>query len=166
MVRRAGPPKKKKIRARRSNARVASSPPSHFVNRELSWLEFNRRVLCEARSPLTPLLERVRFLSIVTSNLDEFFMKRVGGLKQQIAAGVLHTTPDGMTPQQELTAIREAVIPLLKQQAECYEQEILPALRENGVALLRWKDLREQEQRSMERFYKTQTLSDLDSTLG
>jgi polyphosphate kinase len=74
--------------------------PSLYLNRELTWLAFNRRVLNEADDPRTPLLERVKFLAIVSNNLDEFFMKRIGGLKQQIAAGVHTPSVDGRTPQQ------------------------------------------------------------------
>src|SRR3954452_19604064 len=85
--------------------------PEEFLNRDLSWLEFNRRVLHEALDERTPLLERVRFLGIFGSNLDEYFMKRIGGLKRQIAAGVMTPSPDGMTPRQTLTAIRNAVLP-------------------------------------------------------
>src|SRR3954447_3730404 len=87
--------------------------PEEFLNRDVSWLEFNRRVLHEALDERTPLLERVRFLGIFSSNLDEYFMKRIGGLKRQIAAGVMTPSPDGMTPRQTLTAIRNAVLPML-----------------------------------------------------
>src|SRR5947209_16758107 len=87
-----------------------------FINRELSWLEFNRRVLHEAKDARNPLLERVKFLEIFTSNLDEFFMKRVGGLRRQIAAGVVSQTADGLTPSQQLSAIRKAVLPMLAEQ--------------------------------------------------
>ena len=76
--------------------------PRWYLNRELTWLEFNRRVLNEAADPRTPLLERVNFLAIVGSNLDEFFMKRIGGLKQQIGAGVDVVTVDGRTPMQQI----------------------------------------------------------------
>jgi polyphosphate kinase len=73
--------------------------PSLYLNRELSWLEFNRRVLHEALDPRTPLLERLKFLGIFSSNLDEFFQVRVAGLKQQLAAGIVERTADGMTPE-------------------------------------------------------------------
>lgn len=77
--------------------------PELYLNRELTWLEFNRRVLHEAQDPRTPLLERVKFLAIVNSNLDEFFMKRIGGLKQQVGAGVKDLTVDGRTPSSRST---------------------------------------------------------------
>src|SRR5689334_9494529 len=77
---------------------VGDVSPEEFLNRDQSWLEFNRRVLHEALDDRTPLLERVRFLSIFSSNLDEYFMKRIGGLKRQLAAGVAAPAPDGMTP--------------------------------------------------------------------
>lgn len=112
-----------------------------FLNRELSWLQFNRRVLHEALDPRTPLLERVGFLAIFSSNLDEFFQKRVGGLKRQIAAGVTTRTPDGLTPSQQLLAIREAVLPMLREQAEGFTQLIKPELAQRGVHLLEWGQL-------------------------
>jgi len=84
--------------------------PAKFFNRELSWLEFNQRVLAQAQDSFHPLLERVKFLSITASNLDEFFMVRVAGLLDQIEAGVAVTSPDAQTPQQTLTEIREQAI--------------------------------------------------------
>src|SRR4028118_717837 len=99
-----------------------------FLNRDLSWLEFNRRVLHEALDDRTPLLERVRFLQIFTSNLDEYFMKRVGGLKRQVAGGMVAPPPDGLTPAQSIAAIRNAVVPMLRQQAECYTRTLVPGL--------------------------------------
>ena len=83
--------------------------PSLYLNRELSWLEFNRRVLHEAQDPRTPLLERLKFLGIFSSNLDEFFQVRVAGLKQQLAAGIVERTADGMTPEAQLRAISATV---------------------------------------------------------
>src|ERR1700687_5885032 len=86
--------------------------PALYINRELSWLEFNERCLSEAINPHLPLLERVRFLAIFSNNLDEFFMVRVSGLKDQVTAGVVEAPPDGLSPQQQLAAIRERVLPL------------------------------------------------------
>jgi polyphosphate kinase len=126
-----------------------------FLNRELSWLEFNRRVLHEALDERTPLLERVAFLAIFNSNLDEYYQKRVGGLKRQIAAQVSHRSPDGLTPSEQLSAIRRAVHPMLQQQADCFEQVIKPLLTEQGIHLLKWKQLNdEQRARATEYFQK------------
>lgn len=132
----------------------ASPDPRLFLNRELSWLEFNRRVLHEALDARTLLLERIGFLSIFTSNLDEFFMKRVGGLKRQLATGVVSQSLDGRTAPQQLAAIREAVIPMLREQARSYEQEIRPALREHGVHLLDWNELRDAERQFANRYFQ------------
>ncbi len=133
-----------------------TEPPNTeaFLNRELTWLEFNRRVLHEALDERTPLLERVAFLAIFNSNLDEFFQKRVGGLKRQIAAGILTRTLDGLTPQEQLARIRAAVLPMLEQQADCYMQQIKPALATHGVHLLRWDELDEAEQQFARRYFR------------
>lgn len=128
--------------------------PDWFINRELSWLKFNRRVLHEAEDERTPLLERVKFLSIFSSNLDEFFMKRVGGLKRQVAAGMNTTTLDGMTPGQQLQALRLEVQSQLMIQADCYVDKILPSLSENGIDLLRWGDLTSKEQVLANRYFQ------------
>ncbi|MFA5042604.1 MAG: polyphosphate kinase 1 [Kiritimatiellia bacterium] len=117
------------------------SAPAQFLNRELSWLEFNRRVLHEACDPRTPLLERLRFMGIFTSNLDEFFMKRVGGLKRQVEAGVTRRSLDGLSPRQQLAAIRETVRPMLQRQADCFRRDIRPALEQRHIILSEWNDL-------------------------
>ncbi len=122
-----------------------SDRPREFLNRELTWLVFNQRVLHEAMDERTPLLERLRFLGIFTSNLDEFFMKRVGGLKRQVWAGVVSLSIDGMTPSQQLAAIRSTVIPMLQEQARTFTEDILPALAEQGIHVLEWDQLTDAE---------------------
>lgn len=135
---------------------AAKEPGSLFFNRELSWLEFNRRVLAEAADPTVPLLERLMFIAIFDSNLDEFFMKRVGGLKQQIASHVTKLTPDGRTPRQQLTEIGERVRPMLAEQRRLLHREILPALEEHRVHLLSWDDLGAREVRFLREYFESQ----------
>lgn len=112
-----------------------------FLNRELSLLEFQRRVLDEARDPRNPLLERLKFLAIVGSNLDEFFMVRVAGLKDQIAAGILEVGPDGLNPAEQLAAIREKVTALLRDAHVTFRDEIVPALAEKDIHILGYGQL-------------------------
>ncbi|MEM7624970.1 MAG: polyphosphate kinase [Planctomycetota bacterium] len=133
------------------------APPveGEFLSRELSWLEFNRRVLHEALDDRTPLLERLGFLAIFNSNLDEYYQKRVGGLKRQIAAGLMTRSPDGQTPEQQLCSIRDAVIPMLKLQAECFTQTLKPALAERGIHLLSWDELTEAERGLANDYFRT-----------
>jgi polyphosphate kinase len=132
-----------------------SDDPSLFLNRELSWLEFNRRVLAEAEDATNPLLERLKFIAIFGSNLDEFFMKRVGGLKQQLALNVRELTPDGRTPRQQLEAINGAVRPMVATQHRIFLDELVPALRAHGLAIVRWSELEESERQSMRRFFES-----------
>ena len=116
-----------------------------FINRETSWLEFNRRVLHEALDPRTPLLERVGFLAIFNSNLDEYYQKRVGSLKRQVTTGVHRRGPDNFSAIDQLKTIREMVLPMLQAQAECFEREIKPGLTEHDIHLLDWEQLTEME---------------------
>jgi len=114
--------------------------PELYLNRELTWLNFNRRVLHEAQDPRTPLLERVKFLAIVNSNLDEFFMKRIGGLKQQVGAGVKNLTVDGRTPEQQIEEC-VAFVRNLNQDIHATYLEVVEALRRDGIILASWSDL-------------------------
>jgi len=99
------------------------SAPDYYLNRELTWLAFNRRVLHEAEDERTPLLERIKFLSIVSSNLDEFFMKRIGGLKQQVGAGVHDLTVDGRTPEQQIAECYDVIRRMEGRQRELFEEQ-------------------------------------------
>jgi polyphosphate kinase len=112
-----------------------------FLNRELSWVDFNARVLELAEQPGTPLLERAKFLAIFASNLDEFFQVRVAGLKQQAAAGVRTRSADGLTPREQLEAIASKVVPLAERHARTFSEDVMPALNEAGVRVQRWEEL-------------------------
>ena len=118
---------------------------SHYFNRERSWLEFNRRVLEEALDERNPLLERVKFLSIFSTNLDEFFMIRVAGIKQQVAAGVVGRSPDGTTPAEQLIAIRRTVDVLTDRHRRCWLDDVQPNLRDQGIRLLDYAELTDQQ---------------------
>ncbi len=127
----------------------AADPEALFLNRELSWLEFNRRVLHEAEDPENPLLERLKFIGIFESNLDEFFMKRVGGLKQQLASNVRELPPESGTPRQQLAAIDAVVRPMLELERRLLKEELLPELRRHGLEILRWEELKGSERRHL-----------------
>ena len=122
------------------------SDPRFFINRELSWLAFNRRVLEEAQDISQPLLERVRFLGIVTSNLDEFFEVRVAGIKQQIEHESNDAGPDGMSPRQTFEAIRKDVAKLIEDQYQLWNNDLLPALGTHGIFLHDFNSLNKQDQ--------------------
>src|SRR3954451_23224044 len=105
----------------------ALDDPALYINRELSWLEFNRRVLDEALDPSVPLLERIKFLAIFASNLDEFFMVRVGGLQQKVQAGIaVGSGADRMAPRDQIAAIDQAVRRMFADAYRCLRQELLP----------------------------------------
>jgi polyphosphate kinase len=130
--------------------------PALYINRELSWLEFNERVLAEALNPDLPILERVRFLAIFSNNLDEFFMVRVSGLKDQVTAGVVETPPDGLSPQQQLAAIRERVLPLQREQRRCFYEDILPRLNEQGIYVHSYDELSEAHRAALRRYFEVE----------
>src|SRR4028119_1423474 len=112
-----------------------------YLNRELSWLQFNRRVLGEALDARQPLLERVKFLSIFSTNLDEFFMVRVAGIRQQIDAGVIEPSPDGLSPLEQMSQIKPVVDELTELQRRCWSDEVLPQLRSHGIAVCDYAEL-------------------------
>lgn len=134
-------------------AMVAANDPARFLDRDLEWLEFNSRVLQVARDPRTPLLERVRFLAIYSNNLDEFFMKRVGGLRRQIDAG-LSPVPDTTTPQQQLDMVRRRVGTLGTEQARTLREDVLPALGAHDIRLFSWGDLDEARRNEAEAWFR------------
>jgi polyphosphate kinase len=136
--------------------------PSHYLNRELSHLEFQRRVLEEARDRRNPLLERVKFLSIFASNIDEFFMVRVAGVLQQIENGVQETGLDGRGPSETLDAVRASVARLVNGAYDFLREELLPALEENQIRLLHLSEL-SIEQRAARHVLRRQSISRSDA---
>jgi polyphosphate kinase len=146
--------KKEKTRAEAPDKVIDLDDPSLYINRELSRLQFHKRVLEEALDKRRPLLERVKFLSIFADNVDEFFMIRVSGLRRQLAAGVVETPPDGMTPAEQLMAIRSELAPLLAQHADCWHDDLLPKLRKVGIRVLRYDDLKRKQRKLLRRHFE------------
>jgi polyphosphate kinase len=128
--------------------------PRLYINRELSWLDFNRRVLEEAEDPTQPLLERVKFLAICSGNLDEFFMSRVPGLVRQAARGALEAPPDGMSPSEQLEAIRERLGVLLVEHARVWNEQLLPELDAKGIHIHRMKDLDPEQKATLRKYFE------------
>ncbi|MHA7872436.1 MAG: polyphosphate kinase 1, partial [Hyphococcus sp.] len=123
---------------------IAADSPNRFINRELSWLSFNFRVLEEAFNEQHPLLERLRFLSISASNLDEFFMVRVAGLRGQVREGVAAVSQEGLTPQEQLNLINEQALALMEEQQRCW-RDLKPGLRDAGVVVVDDEELSEDD---------------------
>ncbi|MFN8592906.1 MAG: polyphosphate kinase 1 [Thermomicrobiales bacterium] len=128
--------------------------PALFINRELSWLEFNSRVLAEAEEEANPLLERVKFAAIFSSNLDEFFMIRVAGIKRKIAAGIALPGPDGRTPTQQLQSVREMTQAALDRQAGLIRNDLLPLLARAGIAIVPYAALTRKQQALLTRRFE------------
>ncbi len=129
-------------------------PADRFLDRELSWLRFNTRVLELAEDPNQPLLERVRFLAIFASNLDEFFMVRVAGLKRRIAAGVAVRAASGLLPREVLEQIWSTTDELMHRKAALFRDDLVPALAKEDIELLRWPELSREEQKQMKKLFK------------
>jgi polyphosphate kinase len=127
--------------------------PHLFINREVSWIRFNRHVLDEAYDTSHPLLEQVKFLAIFANNLDEYFMIRVSGLQRQVTKGVLKSPPDGMTPTQQLDAIRQMLIPELEAQSNLWNNELLPQLDAAGIHIHHYADLSDEQKKVMHTFF-------------
>jgi len=131
-------------------------PEDRFADRELSWLAFNQRVLELAEDPELPILERVRFLAIFASNLDEFFMVRVAGLKRRIATGLAVTAVSGLSPRQQLEAISEQAHTLMDRHARVFSEQVQPALAAEGITLVRWDELGSSEQDRLHKYFRKQ----------
>jgi len=132
------------------------SDPQYYFNRELSWLEFNNRVLHEAYDPRTPLLERLKFLAIFNSNLDEYFMVRVAALKQQVEAHVTKLSADGRTAKDQLVLISQRLRPMVSQHHQHFEQALRPQLAAHGVYLLDYIDLNQEQRHYLQHYFEEQ----------
>jgi polyphosphate kinase len=129
--------------------------PAHYLNRELSWLEFNARVLAEAASPEVPLFERVKFLGIFFSNLDEFFMVRVAGLQAQTSRTIVELQPDGLTPHEQLVAISQRAHALFDTAYRLWNTEMIPALKRAGIVILRPEELAPADLAALDERFRT-----------
>jgi polyphosphate kinase len=135
-------------------SKISQDNTEIFINRELSWMEFNRMVLEEAQDPRHPLLERVKFLSIFSSNLDEFMMIRVSGLRRQKKAGVLESPPDGLTPTQQLVAIRTEVKKQIHEGDQIWRDSLLPDLNEQGIFIHRFRELNKKQKNYLRKYFE------------
>jgi polyphosphate kinase len=143
------------------NETISPPPPTEaefdgqlYFNRELAWLEFNKQVLEEAFREGLPVLERLKFLAIFSTNLDEFFMIRVSGLKEQIAEGISELSPDGMNAADQIREIAKRLKPMLKRQVSHLHQNVLPALAEAGVTIENYEDLGVKDKRRLDKYFR------------
>jgi len=143
-------------KSKKNTSSIDLNDSQYYINRELSWLEFNQRVLHEACDPRTPLVERLKFLAIFCSNLDEYFMVRVAGLKQQVAAKVNLFTPDGRTPEKQLVEIRQHLIPQVAKHSEQFEQVLRPLLKKHGVHILNYIELDQIQKDYLDKYFSEQ----------
>ncbi len=130
--------------------------PNYYINRELSTIEFNRRVLMESLNIDHPLLERVKFNAIFSNNMDEFFMVRVSGIRQQVMLGIPESPPDGLTPREQLVSIHRSVDELNTLQMHNWRANLEPSLKKNGIHLLKYEDLKSKQQKNVSRYFEQQ----------
>lgn len=124
-----------------------------FINRELSWLDWSARVLALAEDPATPLLERVKYLAIFASTMDEFYMVRIAGIRRQAEVGLTSRSPDGLSVKEQLAAINKKVGPIVQRHAHVFRDEIMPALRDSGVEILRWDELKKRQRKELDELF-------------
>jgi polyphosphate kinase len=141
---------------KKPSSEIQLSDPQYYFSRELSWLEFNHRVLHEAFDPRTLLLERLKFMAIFSSNLDEYFMVRVAALKQQVEARVSKLSPDGRSPQEQLDAISKRLRPMIAKQHRHFEQALRPQLAAHGIHLLDYVDLNQEQRLYLQHYFEEQ----------
>jgi polyphosphate kinase len=139
-----------------SASRTGPLPSDRFLNRELSWLDFNARVLELAEDDSLPLLERVKFLAIFAGNLDEFFMVRVAGLKRRLSMGLTVRSPDGLTIQEQLKLITSRTQDLVQRQSNVFLKDVAPRLEEHGVRIVHWEDLDDNAARRLHEYFRDQ----------
>ncbi len=128
--------------------------PSYYINRELSTIQFNRRVLMESFNRDHPLLERVKFMAIFSNNMDEFFMVRVAGIKQQVMVGITDSPPDGLSPREQLVAIHRQFTSLLEQKMRGWKEQLMPELAENGIHVLAYDDLKSRHKKKLADYFE------------
>lgn len=148
--------KKKGLQKDLSSSTLEIFGEEFFFNYELSWLKFNERVLAEAYDHSNKLMERVKFIGIVCSNLDEFFQKRVGGLKRQQAAGVKKLSVDGMTASDQLTTIRNEVQQMIESYRSCFFEELMPELKKAGISIVQYSELTDYQKNVGDTFFQKQ----------
>src|SRR5690349_13370506 len=129
-------------------------PPDRFLNRELSWLDFNSRVLELAEDDDLPLLERVKFLAIFASNLDEFYMVRIAGLKRRQSTGLTVRSPDGLTIREQLARITERTQELVHRHADVFAKDVEPRLQKAGIRIVHWRELTEADTARLREYFR------------